>query len=729
VIIIAGGVPHQSIIDSDSAAASQRPLITAVAEPVTIPWAVLQAGGPPAQAAVASAFGRVGLGIILVSFTCDDAAADSEVVRPQLSSWRTDLYSYIRHTGSCLEGDYDARLVMLRAAGLGTDVPQKRSTAEGKPRSSRPAARDTEQPVVGTFSGTHQVKWNPSDPFAHGPPSAGAEDSSGGVAESIRGLSLLMARTCRAVAHACDEWLGSSPDGVEPKPTPEQGAATGALMPAGGGPGLSAGLLESALTASGAAKARLIHYKSAAQCRIGPASHGGELCPGTASAAAGTAAACEESRRAGGQESSPASAAAVHPADLGLKGLGDWQGWHYDYGLFTALTGPSYTLEAPEEGTAANAEPTGTSAARACTAAQLGARTPLTASAAAECMGGACGRCRRMADAPVSSIYHSTEDAARFGGLVVLAPRAARDPGHPAKHGSGAASASADAAGRCAPAASADWVPFVVHIPPGCIAVQVGEAAQILSGGRLVATPHCVMRPPLHQHGSVQAGEGGTASLAGSAGSIAASAAEALEHSPLPQDVPRISRQIFVLFMQPAWQATMRPPTPGAVTKASSAFAVGGAGCEAVAAAVAAPLANISTCLCASAAGEVLAASAAATAALGGLVPPLAHRWRMSCNCPGCGCGCCAAAGAGGEASAVESSATSSDSTTKVSATRERPAASDGDVRPVAQCRKPPRSSPASGAALTAVSAPYTFADFSKATTQQYYGAGGSQRR
>ena len=33
-----------------------------------------------------------------------------------------------------------------------------------------------------------------------------------------------------------------------------------------------------------------------------------------------------------------------------------------------------------------------------------------------------------------------------------------------------------------------------VPLPPGCLGVQVGEAAQILSGGKLAAVPHCVKR-------------------------------------------------------------------------------------------------------------------------------------------------------------------------------------------------------------------------------------------
>jgi hypothetical protein len=691
--------------------------MTAVAEPVTIPWSVLQTGGSDAQVAVASAFGRVGLGVILVSFSCDDAAHTARE-GSHLSSWRKDLYSYIRHAGSCLEGDYDARLVMLRAAGLGTDVPQKRSTAESKSRNSRSAARDMEQPVGGTFSATHQVKWDPSDPFTGRLPDAGDEDSlsAGSVAESMRGLSLLMARTCRAVAHACDEWLGSSPNGVEAEPTPGRDAATGAQVRARRAAALCTDLLESALTASGSAKARLIHYKSAAQCRIGPALSGREMERGAASVAVRAGAACGESRSAGEDASVSTSASAVLSPGLGLKALGDWQGWHYDYGLFTALTGPAYTQEAPEEGPAEAAEPPRASAEPACTGRQSGIRTPPdTAAATVECRAGACVRSCGMRDEAVAKGASHAEEISCFGGLVVLAPRAALALTDPA-HGSGVASANAGAVDCCVSTAATDFVPVVVHIPPGCIAVQVGEAAQILSGGRLVATPHCVMRPPLRQQRFMQTAGGGAAKVAGSEGLMTAPSTGALEHSRLKFDVSHVSRQIFVLFMQPAWQAAMRPPLPdAAVTEASSALAVSDAGGEPMAVAS-------STCPCAGAVDAVLAASAAATAALGGLVPSLADRWRMACRCSGYG-GCRTAAAGAGDGAAGSVAARLASATE--SATREGPAVTGQVTGFAAHCGKPLTLPPASGAR----SAQYTFADFSKATTQRYYGAGGSQRK
>ncbi len=39
------------------------------------------------------------------------------------------------------------------------------------------------------------------------------------------------------------------------------------------------------------------------------------------------------------------------------------------------------------------------------------------------------------------------------------------------------------------------------HIDEGCVGVQAGEAAQILSGGAVAAAPHCVLRPPADADG------------------------------------------------------------------------------------------------------------------------------------------------------------------------------------------------------------------------------------
>lgn len=57
--------------------------------------------------------------------------------------------------------------------------------------------------------------------------------------------------------------------------------------------------------------------------------------------------------------------------------------------------------------------------------------------------------------------------------------------------------------------------------PSGSLIVQVGEAAQILSGGKLHATAHCVCRPP---------------------------------------ERTDVSRETFVVFLQPAWNKSLSPP-------------------------------------------------------------------------------------------------------------------------------------------------------------------------
>ncbi|CAM6095925.1 unnamed protein product [Calypogeia fissa] len=62
----------------------------------------------------------------------------------------------------------------------------------------------------------------------------------------------------------------------------------------------------------------------------------------------------------------------------------------------------------------------------------------------------------------------------------------------------------------------------VVSVSPDCLIVQVGETAQIASGGKLAAVAHCVCRPPTGQVG--------------------------------------LSRETFVTFLQPAWDRVLNPP-------------------------------------------------------------------------------------------------------------------------------------------------------------------------
>lgn len=246
-------------------------------------------------------------------------------------------------------------------------------------------------------------------------------DAAGGLARDVALLAALLRRVALAVAAACDRALGG----------------------------------ESALAAAlrgGSAKARLVRYNAAE----GGAAGGGAVVAG----AAGVDAEAEGRR-----------------GSVRLPKRDVWQQYHFDYGLFTALTGPDVT-------------------------------------------------------AP------SGPDSGGGGGLVVLA--------------------------------GAEALPRSVAIPAHCVAVQVGEAAQILSRGRLAATAHCVSR----------AGQ------------------------------PRgASRETFVLFLQPPWALALGEVLDDAKGDGEGEGAGASDGARSRARSV------------------VLAASAAAEAQLAGVVPPLACRW------------------------------------------------------------------------------------------------------
>jgi hypothetical protein len=119
-----------------------------------------------------------------------------------------------------------------------------------------------------------------------------------------------------------------------------------------------------------------------------------------------------------------------------------WQEWHKDYGLFTAVSAPMYWQG---EGGGAG----GAAAAAAAGPAEGGAEGGAEGAAAVGAGAGAGG---------------APPPAPPGAGLHVLRSRG----------------------GSAVP----------VHLQPGCLGVQAGEAAQILSGGRIVAAPHCVSRPP-----------------------------------------------------------------------------------------------------------------------------------------------------------------------------------------------------------------------------------------
>jgi hypothetical protein len=193
-----------------------------------------------------------------------------------------------------------------------------------------------------------------------------------------------------------------------------------------------------------------------------------------------------------------------------------WQAWHKDYGLFTAVSAPLYWEGSASSG-GGGVEDGGMAPAPAPAAEQQPqlaqpAAPPLGAGLHVLCAGGAGG-----------------------GARVLGAP----------------------------------------GLMEGCLAVQVGEAAQILSGGALAAVPHCVLRGP-------------------------------------SEPARATSRAVFVVFCQPPSQAPMAPCGGGGGGGGGGGDG-GGAGAAAAAAA--------------STAAVYAAEHPSWAAQLQGVVPPLAARW------------------------------------------------------------------------------------------------------
>lgn len=349
---------------------------------------------------------------------------------------------------------------------------------------------------------------------------------------------------------------------------------TRSLVPEPDGP------LQSALLAACTAKARLIHYYH----DIASVAASGSLSkPSSASAAArgihvgGPAAVpSADTRPCLRSASDPAAPPTSLTPDANrddsddLPELASWQGWHFDYGLFTALTGPSYSLERPRNGgdDGDQVDAVGCAGSDDVTAA-IGA-------------GSDCGlvvlRRRPQRLAPALPV-----DTTNAGFEPPISPPSPATTGPTSAHAA-APSSPLDAA----------YEPVVVHIPDDCIAVQIGEAAQILSGGRLAATPHCVRKPtapilrppqPNDEEGEVDSG-----------------AARLL-------DPALISRQTFVVFCQPAWDAIM---TPSGSESADGASMVPAPACTS-------PQTRSHV--------RVLSASEGSTSMLSTLLPPLASRW------------------------------------------------------------------------------------------------------
>jgi hypothetical protein len=164
-----------------------------------------------------------------------------------------------------------------------------------------------------------------------------------------------------------------------------------------------------------------------------------------------------------------------------------------------------------------------------------------------------------------------------LGLFTVLSAPAVRMCGGGGGGGGGGSAAGGDDGG-CGLVVLAAGGARLVLIPPGAVAVQVGEAAAILSAGRLRATPHCVTA-------------GGSCAAAGGRGRCA-------------------SREIVALFSQPAWATPLRPHAALAAAASSGGDGGNGGGGDDAA-------------LCAS----VLASSAAAAGDARALLPSLAARW------------------------------------------------------------------------------------------------------
>ena len=164
--------------------------------------------------------------------------------------------------------------------------------------------------------------------------------------------------------------------------------------------------------------------------------------------------------------------------DSDISNLGNWQAWHYDYGLFTALISPqllsSSGLHRGEEDVEQEEE----------------------------------GNATKIGDDSMKDYSLEEESNTKSinrGGLLVL-------------------SSDTEMMTTSTIMTKTKEKVYRIHIPRDAVAIQVGEAAAILTGGRLKACLHCVARPRI-----------GTQ---------------------LVQQ--KYTRQTFVLFAQPPWSQSMQ---------------------------------------------------------------------------------------------------------------------------------------------------------------------------
>ena len=386
---------------------------------------------------------------------------------------------------------------LLREAGLGSDV------GKAQPRNTWAAA--CQLPLPRGDGGDEHARPSVAP--------AGCGSAAPQLRAELDALGRLLHRVAALVAAALDAALDGSGEGAPVRPlagSREAGAARAA-------PG---GVLARAVHGSSASKLRLVHYYSRADTARLSDRGGGAIAASSAAAprgvggtprkqpAAPTLSTPTDSMGASGGAGSPSPASGAKSA---LAALGSWQGWHFDYGLLTAIAPPVYHLR--RSGGAAG-----------CDGGEAAAETTMVPEAAV---------------------------AALQAGLAVLLRRPwEQRPSHAGACAGGIHGVDSD--GEAGPGGEEAWEPQLVHTPADCVAVQVGEAAQILSGGRLAATLHCVTRPPAR---------GAPCAAGGAAGDEGEGAHDArngdTDDQPGDDDVAHLSRSTAVLFLQPAWGQRM----------------------------------------------------------------------------------------------------------------------------------------------------------------------------
>ncbi|CAI5502573.1 unnamed protein product [Closterium sp. Naga37s-1] len=144
-----------------------------------------------------------------------------------------------------------------------------------------------------------------------------------------------------------------------------------------------------------------------------------------------------------------------------------WQQWHYDYGLFTALVAPLYVPAAsPSDFHLA------CPLSSACPASSSDLFPSTAASGVASDFLSSSNGSTSSSSTSSSSSSSTTTSATTNSASVATAACAGLHVWDPLSRS-----------------------PVRVELPARCVAVQVGEAAQVLSGGRLRAAVHCVVRP------------------------------------------------------------------------------------------------------------------------------------------------------------------------------------------------------------------------------------------